>query len=564
MKKIVNKMIIIFTCLFCIICPIWNNEVYADSIEDVKAYSEFKTVEKDGEPEQYDVLIDAKDLISNEKLPGGIKTTVENVLYNTANYFTINFLGKQEDSSKTSETEKSLQHAQDATRVLTRSTFKIALNLALAFMLVVLIYLAVVVVADELFPNMHKMPLSNMVNDRTPEDELRTKKLAEQWGKAFAMLALCAFVVNVTVSFADNIFNAMEGKIVQNEKLTVYVKNSKFAVNAPILNAQGTTVSALDSSKSAEELRNKIISIASKQDTFGLGEGWCLKWVRMVYQKAGVTGWVGYNCAHEAGSNLVNASSNSDSIVPGAVVYSTKSHSNCSVCHQSAGHIGIYIGGGKIASLVNGIKICTVDEWKQTWEFSGWGWPDGTGYLAEGAVAESTGSSGDSNLSTSSGTQTKKVDYYFKTSLEGLFSFQTQYDTKDEKKFGKANLYMICWACTIAFKYFMYAVLFCRMCIIAFITAISPILIVVDAFIQVSGGKGFLSSWWKLYLYMVFLRTVIGFIYYVLVQSNVYLATQFPLYPVFISLIIMVATVISIWKTLKKFSNNMFTDFASK
>ena len=46
-------------------------------------------------------------------------------------------------------------------------------------MLVVLIYLAVVVVAHELFPNMNKMPLSNMVNDRTPEDELRTKKLAE-------------------------------------------------------------------------------------------------------------------------------------------------------------------------------------------------------------------------------------------------------------------------------------------------------------------------------------------------------------------------------------------------
>lgn len=323
MKKIVNKMIIIFTCLFCIICPIWNNEVYADSIEDVKAYSEFKTVEKDGEPEQYDVLIDAKDLISNEKLPGGIKTTVENVLYNTANYFTINFLGKQEDSSKTSGTDTNLQHAQDATRALTRSTFKIALNLALAFMLVVLIYLAVVVVAHELFPNMNKMPLSNMVNDRTPEDELRTKKLAEQWGKAFAMLALCAFVVNVTVSFADNIFNAMEGKIVQNEKLTVYVKNSKFAVNAPILNAQGTTVSALDSSKSAEELRNKIISIASKQDRLDVSDGYCLQWVRTVYENAGVTGFVRYNCATEAGSALEHRMTTSDSIVPGAVVYST-------------------------------------------------------------------------------------------------------------------------------------------------------------------------------------------------------------------------------------------------
>ena len=137
------------------------------------------------------------------------------------------------------------------------------------------------------------------------------------------MLALCAFVVNVTVSFADNIFNAMEDKIVQNEKLTVYVKNSKFAVNAPILNAQGTTVSALDSSKSAEELRNKIISIASKQDRLDVSDGYCLQWVRTVYENAGVTGFVRYNCATEAGSALEHRMTTSDSIVPGAVVYST-------------------------------------------------------------------------------------------------------------------------------------------------------------------------------------------------------------------------------------------------
>ena len=92
MKKILKKFCIICICLFCIICQVFDNSVYADSIEEIKKNVNYKTVEEDGEPESYDVLIDAQDLITDEKLPAGIKTTIEDVLYDNSGIFSIDFL----------------------------------------------------------------------------------------------------------------------------------------------------------------------------------------------------------------------------------------------------------------------------------------------------------------------------------------------------------------------------------------------------------------------------------------------------------------------------------------
>ena len=45
MKTIIKKFCVICVCLFCIICQIFNNSVYAYSIDEVKENSNFKTVE---------------------------------------------------------------------------------------------------------------------------------------------------------------------------------------------------------------------------------------------------------------------------------------------------------------------------------------------------------------------------------------------------------------------------------------------------------------------------------------------------------------------------------------
>lgn len=414
MKKINKKICIIYICLFCIICQILDNNVYAYSIDEVKEVSNFKTVEEDGEPENYDVLIDAQDLISNEKLPSGIRTTVEDVLYDNAGLLSIDFFGKEEKStkqSKTSTSDKKKTTSTDTTesedktaenakivRDFVRNTYKVLLYIAAGAMIVVLIYMAIVTVTSGISPSLNILPFSGIINGKKgekPNQYIKSKRLVEQWVTSVISLALAVFVMNLTVAFSDNIVNLMENKKVENEKITVYVKNSKFATNAPILGGSGSSSSVI---------------------------------------------------------------------------------------------------------------------------------------------------------------QTKTVDYYFDTNLEGLLMFQSQYNAEEHPL--KSGINMIAGMVVTLFKSLLYCMLVCRMLLLAGISAIAPILILVNSFMKISGGKGFLSNWIKLYLYLIFLRPVIAFIYYVLIQSNVYLMADAPI----LIVLILVAIFVLIIKSLII----MYRDFSGK
>ena len=551
MKKILKKFCIICICLFCIICQVFDNSVYADSIEEIKKNVNFKTVEEDGEPDSYDVLIDAQDLITDEKLPAGIKTTIEDVLYDNSGIFSIDFFGNDKTNSKssskkskkskknknsssndTTQEDKTAEKAK-AIRSFVRNTYKVFLYIACGAMITVLIYMAVVTVTSGISPSLNILPFSSIINgkkgEKNPNQYMKSKRLVEQWVISVTSLALAVFVMNLIVAFSDNIVNAMENKKVENESITVYVKNSKFAVNAPILGGSGssgstTTSTTTTSSGDAATLRQKVVDQAKSLDNLGASGGYCEMWVELVYRTALNRPEIPYqNCAHEAGQKAVNSSTSTDNIVPGAAVFSFRSSSGTvdSACGQDAGHVGIYIGDGQIASCTGrgstGVVICTIDEWKQSWDFSCWGWLPGTEDLADGAVGDSNGSSG---------IQTKTVDYYFDTNLEGLLMFQSQYNSKEHPL--KAGINMIAGMVVTFFKSVLYCIFISRTLLIAGISVITPILILINAFIKIGGGKSFIGNWIKLYLYLVLLRPVIAFVYYILIQSNVYLMADVP------------------------------------
>lgn len=551
MKKILKKFCIICICLFCIICQVFDNSVYADSIEEIKKNVNYKTVEEDGEPESYDVLIDAQDLITDEKLPAGIKTTIEDVLYDNSGIFSIDFFGndktnskssskkskkskknKNSSSSDTTQEDKTAEKAKTI-RSFVRNTYKVFLYIACGAMITVLIYMAVVTVTSGISPSLNILPFSSIINgkkgEKNPNQYMKSKRLVEQWVTSVISLALAVFVMNLIVAFSDNIVNAMENKKVENESITVFVKNSKFAVNAPILGGSGssgstTTSTATTSSGDAATLRQKVVDQAKSLDNLGASGGYCEMWVELVYRTALNRPEIPYqNCAHEAGQKAVNSSTSTDNIVPGAAVFSFRSSSGTvdSACGQDAGHVGIYIGDGQIASCTGrgstGVVICTIDEWKQSWDFSCWGWLPGTEDLADEAVGDSNGSSG---------IQTKTVDYYFDTNLEGLLMFQSQYNSKEHPL--KAGINMIAGMVVTFFKSVLYCIFISRTLLIAGISVITPILILINAFIKIGGGKSFIGNWIKLYLYLVLLRPVIAFVYYILIQSNVYLMADVP------------------------------------
>lgn len=541
MKKIVKKILLIWICLFCIICQLLSCNVYAYNIEEVKELSDFKTVEADGVPDSYDVFIDAKNLISNERLPSGIRTSIEDVLYNDSGLLSIDFFGNEKDQPD-NISEKEKNNAKQI-RSFVRNVYRVLLYIGLASMLVVLIYMAVVIVVSGISPTMNILPFSNLIKGKkgeTPKENKKAKEFVEQWFKAVISLALTVVVMNLVVAFSNNIVDDVKGRGDDNKLITVYVKNSKYSVDAPILGLSGSSSSSSTTSSTtastsgnAAELRKKVVEQAKSLENLGASGGQCEKWVELVYRTALNRADIPYQCcAHKAGQNAIYASSTQDNIVPGAAVFSYKSSSGTtdSACGQDAGHVGIYIGDGKIASCTGrgdtGIVICTIDEWKASWEFSCWGWLPGTEDLSNGATGDnlSDSSSGD--------TQTRIVDYYFKTNLQGLLMFQSQFAEQDYIL--KGTLSLVSGMILTVFKMIAYCTLVARMMLVAFISVIAPVLILVNSFIKISGGKGILRKWIILYLYLVLLQPVVALIYYMMIQSNVYLVSKFPFYAVLV------------------------------
>ena len=119
----------------------------------------------------------------------------------------------------------------------------------------------------------------------------------------------------------------------------------------------------------ATVMQSKIQQIAASRNTLGCSQGFCQKWVANVYQKAGQTR-TSTCCASEARRRW-KVSDSKDNIPIGATVYAQHSWSRkkCG-CGKDAGHVGIYIGNGQIASNEGGITYKTISQWERTY---GWG-----------------------------------------------------------------------------------------------------------------------------------------------------------------------------------------------
>ena len=119
----------------------------------------------------------------------------------------------------------------------------------------------------------------------------------------------------------------------------------------------------------ATVMQSKIQQIAASRNTLGCSQGFCQKWVANVYQKAGQTR-TSTCCASEARRRW-KVSDSKDNIPIGATVYVQHSWSRkkCG-CGKDAGHVGIYIGNGQIASNEGGITYKTISQWERTY---GWG-----------------------------------------------------------------------------------------------------------------------------------------------------------------------------------------------
>ena len=142
-------------------------------------------------------------------------------------------------------------------------------------------------------------------------------------------------------------------------------------------------------------------------------------------------------------------------------------------------------------------------------------------------------------------------NYYFKTNIEGLLMFESQYQW--DKAPVKNVINIICGFIVTVFKLLLKALMFLRMLFIAGLTMAFPIILMINAFCVIIGNKGPLKFWFKLFLYCVLIKPLIAILYYVLVEFNPYLISEFSLYIIFVIALIILAIILSFRFFVKSF-----------
>lgn len=122
----------------------------------------------------------------------------------------------------------------------------------------------------------------------------------------------------------------------------------------------------------ANPTQKAILNAASS--TPSPGAGWCAMWVSNVYAKAGL-GYIGGNACDMYASycHLTDRSQ----LQPGMLI-AVRSASSGTSAGATYGHVGIYIGNGKVIHNIGSIETWDLDRWINyycKWSPAGWGYP---------------------------------------------------------------------------------------------------------------------------------------------------------------------------------------------
>ena len=126
--------------------------------------------------------------------------------------------------------------------------------------------------------------------------------------------------------------------------------------NSDLISANGGVGGGVEYEASSE-VQKKIVNAA--YITPSPGAGWCAMWVSQVYQNAGL-GYIGGN-ACDMYRNYTFTSDKSKLKV--GMLVAVESSSSGSTAGLTYGHVGIYIGDGKVIDNIGRIRVTTLDDW---------------------------------------------------------------------------------------------------------------------------------------------------------------------------------------------------------
>lgn len=230
MKKI-KKVIFMIVIAFLAICQM-NLKTYSYSLEEVKYLTNFKIVQEDGAPSRYDILMDASDMIKNQRIPC-IRKSIDSILYHDEALLNINFLtGQAASSDDNVETvfEQTGDKISQTIRSIVQASFKILRYITFAATLTLLIYIAVMLVYSGISKKESFLPFGSFFKGgkgKNPEQHSKEKRFVEQWIISILILTILPYAINLIVSFSSFITDLTDQYRTGEDSIIVYVQNSQ-------------------------------------------------------------------------------------------------------------------------------------------------------------------------------------------------------------------------------------------------------------------------------------------------------------------------------------------------
>ena len=161
----------------------------------------------------------------------------------------------------------------------------------------------------------------------------------------------------------------------QKEYLAELMNNSNDKLWASIIFGSGNSnhidIGSIDfGNETVNDTQRKIVAIATNSESYGISakSGYCQAWVADVYQA--VTGSRGSAHCALCAADMWAVSQDFSKIQVGATVYGYASN--------PYGHVGIYIGNGKVIHNLSGtVKIQSLESWVKDFKGFAWGWENG-------------------------------------------------------------------------------------------------------------------------------------------------------------------------------------------
>ena len=586
MKKI-NRIIILVLCIYLAICQI-NKNIYSYTEEEIKNIIQYKTVEEDGEPKNYDLEIDASNLKSDAEIPV-IQASFDYVLYGNGAFSNINFLGLKDNDSKSKlkytnleETSKNNKRWTNLSN-LAKNFLRVSLYIATASLLTLLIYFAVVIVKRSISNNGVHLPgenLSGMLNSYGSVDKSKMDKmLLEQWIKSVGMMAIIIVIINIVISFS----NMMIGLIIKGEvsnPITVYVKSNVTTtegipdlpddlenLQAKDLFAMGDIANDQEGGEAAEYIINTIGSLANIAHS-----KYPMKRSIVIAQVINETGWV--KTPREDGQysnpelvrdwNNILGFNNYEAISSPETTWAKKGSKNdwCWMPQDDGYH-------WENVKVFENIYDC-IEDWMGQYIYHHSDIDDYenyenyrpflTGYTSAGWANHCKEIIDKYNLErfdnmpdTPVGTKGTLKASYFNTNLEGVYMLESQYDW--ENNFLHNLMYIVCGFCLTLFKWFCFFIFLVRVVLVAFLIAIAPITIIIHAVQKVKGNNGLLNKWLIVYVYAVLLKPALGIIYYIMTKLNTRLVADNPFFIILVIVVMYISFKISLSKVMTYITN---------